>query len=71
VELAWPVEDPALRQRVFDECLQTYLDDRVDAWTMDGDGQYSLLQPTKPAGVRSRKALGAQGKLMALHGART
>jgi len=71
VELAWPVEDPALRQRVFDECLQTYLDDRVDAWTMDGDGQYGLLQPTKPAGVRPRKALGAQGKLMALRGART
>jgi phosphohistidine phosphatase len=27
VELAWPVTDPALRQRIMDECLNAYLHD--------------------------------------------
>src|SRR5262249_29157914 len=40
IELAWPVQDPALRQRVIDECLIAYLHDRRDAWTLSADGQY-------------------------------
>jgi polyphosphate kinase len=27
IEIAWPVRDPALRQRVIDECLVPYLHD--------------------------------------------
>ncbi len=40
VEIAWPVDDPALRQRILDECLATYLADGVDAWVMQADGTY-------------------------------
>jgi len=76
VELAWPVEDAALRQRVIDECLVAYLHDNVDAWTMDAHGHYIRVQPTKPrrsSGTASQvakpvKTHGAQAALMALHG---
>lgn len=40
VETAWPVTDPALRQRVIDECLIAYLHDARDAWLMEEDGRY-------------------------------
>jgi polyphosphate kinase len=34
VELAWPMTDPALRQRIIDECLVAYLHDGRDAWDL-------------------------------------
>ena len=40
IEVAWPVRDAALRQRVVDECLQPYLHDQQDAWTLHPDGSY-------------------------------
>jgi polyphosphate kinase len=40
IEIAWPVRDAALRQRVVDECLVPYLHDRQDAWTLLPDGSY-------------------------------
>jgi polyphosphate kinase len=40
VEIAWPVRDAALRQRVIDECLVPYLHDQRDAWTLQPDGRY-------------------------------
>lgn len=43
IELAWPVTDPALRQRIVDECLSAYLHDRMDAWEMQSDGSYLAL----------------------------
>jgi polyphosphate kinase len=76
VELAWPVEDAALRQRVIDECLVAYLHDNVDAWSMDAHGHYTRVQPVKPRRSTSAanqttkpvKTHGAQAALMALHG---
>ena len=41
VELAWPVTDPAQRQRLVDECLVAYLHDAVDAWELGPDGTYT------------------------------
>jgi polyphosphate kinase len=41
IEIAWPVRDPALRQRVIDECLVPYLHDARDAWTLRPDGSYA------------------------------
>jgi polyphosphate kinase len=71
VELAWPVEDPALRQRIFNECLAMYLADGVDAWTMAPDGSYHQPQPARSRSPEKPKAaLGAQAKLMALYSAR-
>ncbi|MBA4177432.1 MAG: polyphosphate kinase 1 [Leptothrix sp. (in: Bacteria)] len=40
IELAWPVRDAALRQRIIDEALVPYLHDRRDAWTLDSGGRY-------------------------------
>ncbi len=52
VELAWPVTDPALRQRIVDECLVAYLHDERDAWDLMADGQYhrisTALSTTRP-----------------------
>jgi polyphosphate kinase len=58
VELAWPVTDPAIRQRLIDECLVAYLHDTRDAWQLDGDGGYSLTRA-------GRHKLSAQAALMA------
>ena len=70
VELAWPVEDPTLRQRVVSECLTTYLQDQVDAWTMHPDGQYTEVPgPRSRAADKPKVVLGAQGKLMARYSA--
>jgi len=40
IEVAWPLREPALRQRVIDECLVPYLHDHQDAWRLLPDGRY-------------------------------
>ena len=40
IEVAWPIRDATLRQRVIDECLVPYLHDERDAWTLDSTGRY-------------------------------
>jgi polyphosphate kinase len=40
IEVAWPVRDPALRQRVIDECLVPYLHDVRDTWMLGPQGRY-------------------------------
>jgi polyphosphate kinase len=49
IEVAWPVRDPALRQRVIDECLVPYLHDMRDAWTLRTDGSYRPLGTDGPS----------------------
>jgi polyphosphate kinase len=68
VELAWPVEDPKLRQRIFNECLQTYLQDYVDAWVMHPNGQYVRATPPKSRTTNPLEFVSAQEQLMALYG---
>jgi polyphosphate kinase len=43
IEIAWPVVDAKLRQRVIDECLVPYLNDTADAWFMQPDGTYKQV----------------------------
>lgn len=43
IEVAWPVTDPVLRQRVIDECLMAYLHDAWDAWQQQADGSYERI----------------------------
>ncbi len=43
IETAWPVNDPALRQRLIDETLTAYLHDERDAWQMMPGGHYERL----------------------------
>ena len=49
IEVAWPVRDPLLRQRVIDECLVPYLHDRQDAWALHADGHYERLGNDGPS----------------------
>ncbi|HEV8691244.1 MAG TPA: polyphosphate kinase 1 [Ideonella sp.] len=58
IELAWPVRDARLRQRVIDECLVPYLHDARDAWTLQSDGSYRR--------ARNGEGISAQQALMAL-----
>jgi polyphosphate kinase len=77
VEVAWPVEDVSIRQRVIDECLVAYLHDNVDAWQMNADGQYTRVLSSKTKRTTSKNAQAAtlssrsaQAALMALHAAK-
>jgi polyphosphate kinase len=60
IELAWPVTDAVIRQRIIDECLVAYLHDGCDAWDLQADGSYVRVG----ASERSRGP-GAQAALMA------
>jgi polyphosphate kinase len=59
IEVAWPVRDVALRQRVIDEGLMPYLLDGQDAWEQQSDGHYLRVGDA---------GLSAQRALMARHG---
>lgn len=61
IEVAWPVLDPKLKQRVIDEGLKIYLDDTAEAWTLGSDGQYRA--PRGGAGGE-KTGLSAQHKLL-------
>jgi polyphosphate kinase len=54
IELAWPVRDAAMRQRVIDECLVPYLHDTLDAWTLSADGHYRRVGEK---GISAQQAL--------------
>ncbi|HRK57984.1 MAG TPA: polyphosphate kinase 1, partial [Burkholderiaceae bacterium] len=41
IEIAWPVLDAKLKQRVIDEGLKLYLEESAEAWTLEADGKYS------------------------------
>ncbi|MEJ7685926.1 MAG: polyphosphate kinase 1 [Variovorax sp.] len=68
IELAWPVTDPVLRQRLIDECLVAYLHDGRDAWDLGADGIYRRVDGDTHAGEegasRVVEAHGAQTALM-------
>jgi polyphosphate kinase len=62
VELAWPVLDPTLRQRIIDECLVAELMDTQNAWELMQDGKYHKIN-LKPG----QYLISAQHALMNLH----
>ncbi|MBV8502461.1 MAG: polyphosphate kinase 1 [Paucibacter sp.] len=55
IEVAWPVLDAALRQRIIDEALQPYLHDTLDAWQLGPDGRSHRL--ALPGGISAQQAL--------------
>lgn len=59
IEIAWPVRDAKLRQRVVDECLVAYLYDTADAWLLDSHGCYQ-----RPHLAKNSSGLSAQSELM-------
>lgn len=56
VETAFPVLDPSLGQRVFDEALENYLADNASAWELCSDGRYRRIEPTAGEPVHSAQA---------------
>ena len=54
IEVAWPVRDRAMRQRLIDEALVPYLRDSRDAWLLDGEGRYRRIAED---GVSAQQAL--------------
>ncbi len=57
IEVAWPVREPALRQRVIDECLVPYLHDGRDAWRLQADGHYERVGIDGPSAQQALIAL--------------
>jgi polyphosphate kinase len=70
IELAWPVTDPVIRQRIIDECLVAYLHDTKDAWDLQPDGTYSRVGSGVGSGTfKAVEPHGAQAALMARYSA--
>ncbi|MDE2617649.1 MAG: polyphosphate kinase 1 [Burkholderiales bacterium] len=65
VELAWPVLDPQLRQRIVDECLVAAMGDSQGSWELQPDGRYARVTPDA-----GRPVLSAQDALMARYALR-
>jgi polyphosphate kinase len=57
IELAWPVDDPILRQRVIDECLVPYLQAEQSRWLLGADGLYTPCPITQPDLPSAQSAL--------------
>ncbi len=60
VETCFPILDPALSDRVFDEELANYLKDNQQAWSLQEDGSYARVLPAE-----GEPAYSAQGMLLA------
>lgn len=60
IELAWPLRDRALRQRVIDEGLVPYLHDQRDAWLLDSEGRYRRVSGHDGVGLSAQQALMAR-----------
>ena len=48
VELAFPIENPGLRDNIINEVLPRFLNDRVKARELQSDGSYRRLKPEGP-----------------------
>jgi polyphosphate kinase len=47
VEVAFPILDRHLTERVTAECLDNYLADNIQAWELAADGSYTRLTPAE------------------------
>jgi polyphosphate kinase len=44
VEVTWPVKNPAIRKRIFEEILQASFQDDRKAWSLGPDGTYTPVR---------------------------
>ena len=47
VEACFPIEDPALKKRIYQQGLLTYLQDNQQAWLLQGDGTWLRATPVE------------------------
>jgi polyphosphate kinase len=59
IETCFPILDPELAQRVYDEELDNYLRDNQQAWRLHADGRYSRILPEE-----GEQPYSAQGALL-------
>jgi polyphosphate kinase len=45
IEIAFPILEPELAARVYNETLANYLSDNTQAWLLGSDGRYQRAQP--------------------------
>ncbi|GLQ97350.1 polyphosphate kinase 1 [Dyella mobilis] len=45
IEVAFPILEPTLARRVYEETLANYLSDNTQAWLLDSQGQYTRATP--------------------------
>ncbi|GAB3035655.1 polyphosphate kinase 1 [Oleiagrimonas citrea] len=57
IEVAFPILDPELAQRVYDEALVNYLQDNTQAWLLNSDGRYTRTEPGDAPPHSAQKAL--------------
>jgi len=57
IETCFPILDPELAQRVYDEALDNYLADNAQAWALQPDGNYVKLGPGNGAPHSAQQAL--------------
>ena len=69
VEVAWPILDAAMQQRIMDECITPYLADTADAWELAASGQYVPVSKWDTAD-KGGKSISAQSVLMQMHGSK-
>ncbi len=60
IEIAFPILDKKIKQRVIDEGLKPYLADNTQAWEMNAEGTYHLKTARKKKPFCSQDALLAQ-----------
>ena len=57
IEVAFPILDPELAARVFEETLANGLADNTQAWLLDSDGRYARAEPGDNAPYSSQQGL--------------
>jgi polyphosphate kinase len=57
IEIAFPIIDPQLAKRVYDETLANYLADNTQAWLLDSDGHYQRATPGADAPYTAQQVL--------------
>ncbi|KAF1717342.1 polyphosphate kinase 1 [Pseudoxanthomonas wuyuanensis] len=57
VETCFPILDPDLARQVYQDVLQNYLDDNVNAWELDANGEYRKLVPAEGQLPHSAQAM--------------
>lgn len=56
IETGFPIRDPDLAARVYNEALENYLADNCNAWELQPDGEYIRATPTGNAKAHSAQA---------------
>jgi len=64
IEVAWPILNNEMQNRIVDQCLKPYLQDNQDAWVLQDSGEYQLAKTMQP---HTGNPLSAQTFLMELH----